>query len=248
MKTLLVTVFSMCSVARAGVAQLAPPTPVTLKTSDGVTVYAQHQAVTAPKGVILLFHQAESNMHEFDPIMQKLAREGYASLATDQRVGGGLFSAENKTAQAVKGATYAEALPDLEAALAWAKRQYRKSKIFALGSSYSAMLLFPLAQKHPELSGILAFSPADYTGDGLAQKAAATLTVPVFATSRGDPAEQERMDAVLKAVKKAKVTRFQPTSNGLHGASSLRDDRNILGTAPLYWKATLAFLNSHAGR
>lgn len=225
---------------------LAAPQALTLKTSDGLTLYAQHQAVSRPRGVVLLFHQADSNMHEYDPIMAKLAQAGYASLATDQRVGGSMFSAQNRTAAAVKGAVYADALPDLEAALAWAKQKYPKTKIFALGSSYSAMLLFPLAAKHPELAGILAFSPADYSGDGLAQQAAATLTVPVFATSRGDPAEQERMDSVLKAVKKARVTRFQPTSNGLHGASSLRDDRNILGTAPQYWKAMLAFLKTYS--
>ncbi|THF68968.1 alpha/beta hydrolase [Deinococcus sp. Arct2-2] len=223
---------------------LAVPQPITLKASDGVTVYGQHTAVSRPKGVLLLFHQADSNLHEYDPVAARLATEGYASLAIDQRVGGGMFGAENRTARAAPPADYAGALPDLEAALGWAKTTYPKTKIFALGSSYSAMLLFPLAARHPELAGILAFSPADYTGDGLAVRAASSLKVPVFATSRGDPAEREQMDVVLRAVRRAKVTRFQPVGGGLHGASSLRDDRNILGTAGQYWTALLKFLRA----
>ncbi|MFB9991551.1 alpha/beta hydrolase [Deinococcus oregonensis] len=218
--------------------------PVTLKASDGVTVYGQHTAVSHPRGVLLLFHQADSNLHEYDPVAARLAREGYASLAIDQRVGGSMFGAENRTAKAAPPADYAGALPDLEAAVGWAKSAYPKTRIFALGSSYSAMLLFPLADRHPELSGILAFSPADYTGDGLAVQAASTLKVPVFATSRGDPAERERMEEVLRVIRKAKVTRFQPIGGGMHGASSLRDDRNILGTAGQYWAAMLKFLRA----
>ncbi|PNY81293.1 alpha/beta hydrolase [Deinococcus koreensis] len=235
---------SLSVLALAGAA-LAAPQPVTLKASDGVPVYGQHTAVPRPRGVLLLFHQADSNLHEYDPVAARLAREGYASLAIDQRLGGGMFGAVNRTAKAAPPADYAQALPDLEAAVGWAKATYPKARIFALGSSYSAMLLFPLAARHPELAGILAFSPADYTGDGLAIRAASTLKVPVFATSRGDPAERERMDVILRAIRTSRVTRFQPVGGGgMHGASSLRDDRNILGTAGQYWAALLKFLRA----
>lgn len=240
------------SVLSLGCASAAPQA-VTLRAADGVTVFAQH-AMTAraggPLGVTLLFHQADSNLHEFGPVVPQLARAGFASLAVDARIGGEMFGAVNRTAAAATStpdAGYGAALPDLEAAVAWARARYPGVPLFALGSSYSAALVFVLAERHPDLAGILAFSPADYTGDGRAGRAARASRVPVFATTRGDVAEEQRMEAVLRG-SAAPVTRFRPDGGGVHGASSLREDRNILGTAGAYWQATLAFLRRWSAR
>lgn len=77
---LLLTLFTTLTAARAGAVQLQAP--------DGLTLYAEHVSPTRPLGAVLLLHDAGRNLHEFDGVTGRLAREGYASLALDARFGG----------------------------------------------------------------------------------------------------------------------------------------------------------------
>ena len=127
------------------------PGPVQFNAADGVTIYADsYVAADATAPVILLFHQAESSKNEYAPIAPQLVNLGYNVIAIDQRSGGDLYPPANETVQHLgKSADYLDVLPDMDAALDYAKRTYPASPIYAWGSSYSAALVFAFAAKHP---------------------------------------------------------------------------------------------------
>lgn len=101
----------------------AAPASVTFRAADGVLVHGDlYRPAGAPRGVLLLFHQAGANRLEYAPVAPRLAALGWVALAIDQRSGGDLFDAHNLTAAGVRGDPgYMAALPDLEAALAFAR-------------------------------------------------------------------------------------------------------------------------------
>jgi dienelactone hydrolase len=214
---------------------------VTLTAADGVKVYGTWYRAEHPRAVILLFHQAGSGSGEYATIAPKLVARGYTALAIDQRVGDGLFG-ENRTAKALgREASYLDAKPDLEAALAWAKD--KKLPVLLWGSSYSAALVFLVAAEHRgEVAGVLAFSPGEYLGkEEVVKAAAAKVSAPVFVTSAKDEKEIAAARAIEEAVPASEKTQFVPQKGGAHGASTLIPARNAAG-AEENWGAVLAFL------
>lgn len=220
--------------------------PVTLTASDGVKVFgAYYPAPDSSAPIILLFHQAHSNHWEYAPIAPRLISAGFSCLAIDQRAGGEMWGHANETVAHVgHSANYLDALPDLEAALAWARQQNPSRKIIVWGSSYSSSLVFVLAAKHPgEIAGLLSFSPGEYFSDKhMIRDAAAKLNIPVYVTSAKDYEEEEAARSILDFVPDTKdKVQFLPHISGVHGSSTLRDDRNPQGAAE-NWSAVLAFL------
>lgn len=219
---------------------------VTLTALDGVKIFgAYYPAPDASAPIIILFHQAGSNRWEYAPIAPRLVSANFSCLAIDARHGGEMWGHENETvAHLGHEASYLEALADLEAALAWARKQNPSRKVLVWGSSYSACLVFVLAAKHPgEIAGLLSFSPAEYfENKNLVHTAAAKVNVPVFITSAKDKEEQESARSIFDAAadEKDKVL-FVPRIGGVHGSSTLREDRNPEGNAE-NWSAVLAFL------
>jgi len=138
--------------------------PITLKAADGVPVFGEvWLASDQPNGrkppVIVAFHQAGSNHGEYSSIAPRLVAAGFTVLAIDQRAGGDLFGMHNRTVDTLgHSVDFDAALPDLEAALAWGRQTAAGAPVIAIGSSYSAALVFLLAAKHPgELAAILSF-------------------------------------------------------------------------------------------
>ena len=223
------------------------PQPVELKAADGVTVYGTYYPTAkAPKATIILFHQAGSSKGEYAGIAPQLARAGYAALAIDQRSGGGMFG-PNRTAAAVKAsgdesADYLSALPDMEAALAWAVA--KGPPVVLWGSSYSASLVFLLAasaRDKDKVRAVIAFSPGEYFEDKLMiERAAAKITVPVFVDQASSEAEISEAKPIVLATRSVDREQFIPKS-GVHGASTLNASRNPAG-ADENWAAVLAFL------
>lgn len=205
--------------------------PVTLHASDGVTVYGTLTRADRPgRAIALLFHQAGANRHEYDPIVPELTALGFDTLAIDQRAGGTLFGGRNQTVdQRGRNGGYLAALPDLEAALAWAGTRHYP-RVVAVGSSYSASLVLLLAARHPPaLTAVASFSPGEYFADKhLVGRAAARVTVPLYITT--DPAEEARVDAVLAGTHGRHVIRYRPRA-GVHGASTLVAARDPDGHA-----------------
>ena len=122
---------------------------LTLSAADGVKVYGEvWRAAGARPPLIVAFHQAGSSSAEYAPIAPRLVAAGFTVLAIDQRSGDGAFGGTNRTAAALgREAGYDEALPDLEAALAWAKADAKGAPVVVWGSSYSAALVFVLAAR-----------------------------------------------------------------------------------------------------
>ena len=214
---------------------------VSFRAADGVTVYGNYRATPHPKALILLFHQAGANRAEYRDIAPRLVADGYATLAIDQRSGGTMFGAANRTVAAVgESATYDEALPDLRAALAWAEA--KGAPLVVVGSSYSAALATLLAADHPELAGLMLFSPGEYLADGQAVgRAAARVRVPLFVTSAREPDEVADARKVVAAAPAATKVLYVPRTAGAHGVSALTAKRDPAGAGDL-WTAVERFL------
>ena len=170
--------------------------PIKLTASDGVSVYGErYEPVGHARAFILLFHQAQSNRGEYASIAPRLAENGFSVLAIDQRSGGTLFGHKNETVGGLKHSTdYLDALPDLEAALAYAHDTLPGQPVIVWGSSYSASLVFLLAARRPrDVTAILAFSPGEYFGtQASVAEAAAKIRAPIFVTSDADETEISR--------------------------------------------------------
>lgn len=224
-------------------AQAVAPEAVSLRAADGVAVAGTlYRPAGTPRGVILLFHQAASSRAEYAPIAPELAKLGWSALAIDQRSGGGLFGGRNATAEGVGGDPgYEAALPDLEAALAYARTRFAGQRILAWGSSYSAALVFVLAARHPrEVAGVLAFSPGEYLSGISVAGAARKVAAPIFVTSASSEDEIAAAAEILGASPATVKVQFRPEA-GTHGASTLRTDSNPSGAAAA-WAAVKAFL------
>lgn len=220
------------------------PQAVTLTAPDGVAVYGTYYPASNARALILLFHQAGSSKDEYVSIAPQLQRAGFAALAIDQRVGGGLYG-NNQTMAGYKGKTdYLGALPDLEAALTWAKDKAQGKPVLLWGSSYSASLVFLVAASKSadgSVKGVLAFSPGEYFEDKkMVEQAAAKITVPVFVTSANTLEEEQEARAILSATRSTDRQQFVPKA-GVHGSSTLIAAKNP-GGADDNWQAVLAFL------
>ncbi len=220
------------------------PASLSLIASDGVAIYARAwSAESASAPTILLFHQAGSSKSEYAPIGPRLAQLGYNVLAIDQRSGGDLYQPTNETVQHLgHSEPYPAVLPDMEAALAWAKHAHPRSPVYVWGSSYSAALVFAFAAKHPhDIAAVIAFSPGEYLDDKqYVQDAARHVHVPVFIDSAADPAEERNARAIYDAVASPVKVDYVPKA-GIHGSSTLRTDRDPAGAAE-NWAAVTAFL------
>lgn len=203
--------------------------PVTLKAAGEVAVHGTlTRARPDNKTIALLFHQARGNRHEYDAVLPTLTKLGYDTLAIDQRSGGNLFGGTNQTV-AGRGASsdYIDALPDLQAALGWA-RSHRYRTIVAVGSSYSSALVIVLASKHPAgLTAIASFSPGEYFDDkNLIRNAAARVSIPFYITT--DPKEAGNVTEVLQKAHGSNLDHYRPVA-GVHGASTLVQSRDPTG-------------------
>lgn len=222
---------------------------VVLIAADGVRVYGMYaSAGSRAKAIILLFHMARSNYGEYEPIVPTLVAQGYDCLAIDQRSGAPAWGRSNGTVAHIGGdpTTFLAAMPDLEAALAWAKARAHGKPIIAWGSSYSAALVYLLAARHPhDIAAVMAFSPGEYLGDGQpVHTAAAKIRAPIFVDSAANAWEESQAASILAASPSTRKVQLFP-HHGAHGALALRIDYDPRGAAE-HWKAVLAFLHSVA--
>jgi dienelactone hydrolase len=227
---------------KAAVSAVAPQ-QVQLKAADGVTVYGTYYPTPGrPKALILLFHQAGSSKGEYAGIAPQLVHAGYAALAIDQRSGGGMYG-PNRTAAGAKGkdeSDYLGALPDMEAAFAWAKT--KNAPIILWGSSYSASLVFMLAASaKDQVHAVIAFSPGEYFNDKkMIETAAGKIDVPVFVDQASTADEIAEGKAIVTATASTDRQQYLPKT-GIHGSSTLNASKNP-GGADENWRAVLAFL------
>ena len=212
---------------------------IMFETDDKIVIRAdlyKTQREEAP--LILLFHQANLSRKEYKKIAPKLTELGFNCMAIDQRSG------KNKTNKMAvsqgKAVEYKDAYVDLEAALNYAKENIKRSKIIIWGSSYSALLVFVLAEKYEkDIHGIVAFSPADYfqfNGKSVEEYGKA-VKCPIFITS----SKSECIDwkEIYDQVSVDNKVGFIPTKEGRHGSRVLLN--STMGHEE-YWDALRKFL------
>lgn len=218
-----------------------------LKAADGLKVSADvYRANDKPDAPwIVLAHQAGSSRGEYRTIAPRLNKLGFNAIAIDQRSGKAFDGVRNETAQraATRGIrqNYAAALPDIEAALTFARAQ-TSGRVILWGSSYSAALAIWMAgQEATAMDAVVAMSPGEYIrGRGIA-RAAKKIKVPVLITS--PTSERRKWRAIFKAIPGDQKVGFAPASGGRHGSSALIPARNK--SADTYWSVVEKFLQDH---
>jgi dienelactone hydrolase len=223
---------------------------INFRSADGLLItadrYTTHNTDTAP--LIVLFHQAGSSRGEYDEIAPRLNKSGFNCIAVDLRSGEYSRGKDNETAiragEQNLSTSYADALPDIIAALRYARKHYRNSKIIAWGSSYSAALVLKVAGDQPELlDGVVSFSPGEYfshigKSKTWIQQSAKNIKAPVFITS--SKAETDSWTPIYDVIDESHRQRFIPETAGKHGSKALWKK---YADSQAYWDAVMVFLN-----
>ena len=206
--------------------------------SDGLEITAEASG-DGNGPVVVLFHMAGSSRGEYTDIAPRLHALGYRTLAVDQRSGRSSNGVKNETAaQLPSDPGYGAAVPDLVAAVNYARGEMGASKIGVLGSSYSASLVLVLAgQAEGSADAVMSFSPGEYFSDrSFVRKAAAQIDVPTFLTAARS--EIRQVQPLADAIPSGAVV-FTPSGGGRHGAGTL-----VSGDGAEYWTALEGFLGS----
>ncbi len=224
---------------------------INFSSADGLLItadsYSPHTSSTAP--LIVLFHQAGSSRGEYNEIAPRLNKLGFNCIAVDLRSGEYSRGKDNETAIRAGNknlaTSYADAMPDIIAALKYTRKQYSNSKIIAWGSSYSASLVLKVAGDQPELvDGLLAFSPGEYFSHLGKSKtwirdSARNIKVSTFITSSKNEAGD--WESIYDVIAAANRHRFIPETAGKHGSKALWEK---YADSQAYWEAVTAFLRS----
>ena len=224
MLSLVLLLVSFTSMAAGGETVTFPSADGLLVTAD---IYAPYKNGEVP--IIVLFHQAGWSRGEYREIAPWLNSLGYNCMAVDQRSGEAVGGVANETAlragEENKPTGYISALPDIKAALTYARRHYGEKGVIAWGSSYSAALVLKVAGDSPGLvDAVLAFSPGEYfkragKSASWVQDTARHITVPVFITS--SRSETNGWEAIFEGIGSDHKTAFIPATEGRHGSRAL---------------------------
>lgn len=218
---------------------------VSLISADGLKIKADVYEIEDKKApVILLFHQARFSRGEYRETAPLLNDLGFNCIAIDQRSGKSVNGVTNETFidASSKGFStkYPDAFPDLKVSLKFVMRKYPSNKIIVWGSSYSASLVFILAQKYlDKISAVIAFSPGEYfkfKGKEI-KEYAQKVKCPVFITSAKK--EHRNWKGIYESIPEGKKSFFLPESKGVHGSRALWKSNE---SNKSYWKALKEFL------
>ena len=221
---------------------------INFPSADGLEItadlYIKHDK-QAP--FIVLFHQAGWSRGEYLEIAPKLNELGFNCMAIDQRSGDKINDIANETHQrAVKkslGVSFVDALPDMYAAIAFAKKNYVGQKLIIWGSSYSSALVLKIMGDHPDICDAgLSFAPGEYferfgKGNDYITLSAKHISKPIFITSA--KAEKDNWWDIYEQIPTTSKTYFIPNSEGNHGSRALWEK---FDDHPEYWKALVAYL------
>ncbi|MEM9687528.1 MAG: alpha/beta fold hydrolase [Bacteroidota bacterium] len=194
--------------------------------TDGLKVTADlYMTDNKSAPLIILYHQAGFSRGEYRTIAPKLNALGFHCLALDQRSGKEVNGIKNETKREAvkqrKGTQYTDAIPDIEGGLLYAKNTLNAKTIIVWGSSYSAALVFYLANKYPEdIKGVLAFSPGEYfkVNGKTIKTYASKVRCPVFMTS--SKREHKQWKGIYEAVQSDRHF-YLPKDKGYHGSRAL---------------------------
>jgi alpha-beta hydrolase superfamily lysophospholipase len=202
-------------------------------TADGIAIYGQQHfadlGLKAP--LVLLFHQGGSNgQGEYNETIPWLNKQGFRAITWDLRSGGKTYGFDNRTVSNLPNSVangYCDAFADLQAALDYVEDKQLAKSVIALGSSYSAALVFQLAAKNPDnVSHVIGFSPA--SGGPLAACKASLwvdkIKVPMLVMRPQSEMSRSSSIEQKKTLTNAGVG-FHIVEQGVHGSSMLIDSR-----------------------
>ena len=249
---LLQKLFISCLLALIVTASFASETTtINFRSADGLLItadtYLPHSSNSTP--LIVLFHQAGWSRGEYNEIAPRLNQLGFNCIAVDLRSGDSVQGKDNETALRARtaglGTSYADALPDIIAALQYTHKQFNNGKVIAWGSSYSAALVLKVAGDYPELvDGVLAFSPGEYfshlgKSKTWIQDSAQKIKSPAFITSAKN--EMSDWSLIYAAIDATNKQSFVPETEGNHGSRALWEKYD---DSAAYWNAVTEFLNN----
>ena len=227
---------------------------IQFKSSDGLELTADVYITNSDKSTpfIVLFHQAGWSRGEYLEIAPRLNKMGFNVMAVDQRSGGAINGVENesfKLAQKAKLATtYADAYPDIGAAVEWARANYAQGQLLIWGSSYSSALVLKYAGDNPKaIDGVISFSPGEYFAsygktDHWIVDSAVNIAVPSFISSA--KSERSNWQPLYDAIKSDKAF-YLPQTSGNHGSRALWSK---FDDSEGYWQALSIFLDEYFPR
>ncbi len=229
--------------------QASPFKTIVFPSSDELDItadlYMPH-VKTAP--FIVLFHQAGWSRGGYREIAPKLNALGFNCMAIDLRSGGKVNGVTNETFTAamklLKNTTYIDAIPDMKAAIHYARKHYTQGKLLIWGSSYSSSLTLLLAGENTQIAdAVLAFAPGEYFTNArkpanYIQTAASKIKdIPVFITSA--KSEYASWKAIYDSIPSTQKVKFVPTSEGNHGSRALWEQ---FEDHQAYWDSVVSFL------
>lgn len=197
---------------------------ITITSEDSLIINGQ-LLWNSPESIsILMFHQAGSNLSEFDHAAKVFYDRGYNVLRVDLRSGGDMNNRENGTHNRALEAglkyDFLASLPDMRASIQYF-HNLSGGDIILMGSSYTAGLSLYLSTVMKHVKAVIAYSPGEYYGDDfkLAEHIA-DLQVPIYVTA----AKHELNDVyrLMRAVKNQDHIHFyKPITDGNHGSKVL---------------------------
>ncbi|HDP74874.1 MAG TPA: hypothetical protein ENN49_03220 [Bacteroidales bacterium] len=209
----------------------------------GLEVTADLYFLSSDKPYVILLHQARYSRGEYLEIAPRIVNLGYNCIAVDLRSGSEVNGVINETAKRAKekglSQNYTDAVPDIEAAVAYVKRQTNLPFVL-WGSSYSASLALIQAAMDLRTKAVVAFSPGEYfdTSDFVSSKIK-DISVPVIVLS--SKAECASVKELIGSIKRQNlVTQFCPTDKGKHGSSALWKSNPFSSD---YWLAIAMFFS-----
>ena len=175
---------------------------------------------------------------------------GFNVMAADLRNGNEVNGIINETSDRAfekdLDINYIATVPDIEAAIAYAKKHLASGKLLLWGSSYSASLVLLVADYTPGIDAVLAFAPGEYykkQWKTYIQDHVSHLNIPVFITSAKD--EKKNWWPIYQAMPSKEKVYFLPRSKGVHGAKALWDNNP---SNQKYWESVKMFLNNFSER
>lgn len=197
---------------------------ITFPSKDEILITADHYFNDKDLPYILLFHQANSSRGEYKETAQKLVKLGYNCLAVDLRSGKEVNYVQNETAARAAGqklpVSYLDAEQDIIASIEYVKSISDK-RIILFGSSYSASLVMKVGNHHPEVAGVIAFSPGEYFQPRLVLKTCLdNYDKPLYVTSTVK--EKPFVLELVADIPAELLDFFVPESgDGIHGSKAL---------------------------
>ncbi len=202
-----------------------------LKTSDGFSIAYELKKAESPKGAVLLLHGLGTNLDEWYTFGKDLRQKGWTTMAVDLRGHGDSLDLQGEEIRwsEMSDAGRRSTLNDVEAAVHFLKEQAPEAEqnLWILGSSFGASLALIYGAAHPELGGVVLFSPGINYG-GLKTESAAKIfhSAVLMAAAEDNPGAVREATQILAWIPSERKKLLTYPKGG-HGAELLDNVKGL---------------------